>query len=482
MLMDNFLIVVSTVLESDRIERLFRYFHDAGIERFMLDYEPKFTGEPPIPFGLHGWYGASQHFCEIQAKFPGQNIICFEDDAILKPDFCTVMDRHLAELPDDWRIFAAGYTHIWEFPETLEGENCVTDNIRRNIDSFWGTQCLVVRSCDWRDVLTAEMRNYRFYFHAPGNGHDTCMAKWCRANEIPFYAARQSFVGQGGCVSLISGQFIEQNGLQEESTMKPKIKAGQQQASASSNLVELLNQYSRFTDKQSVHAYRRLYEQWIRQLDSVDQILELGVSLFGGGSLLALADRFPSACIIRCDITLSNIIDDVKERPCVHLFCGDIYQKDVMERFRNEYPQDFDVVIDDAVRSTDHQYAAFLLWSPFVSPQGCYVIEDVNDISVAVRTWKKHFPELTDARSEAHACYWFKKILLTNLRRACYEKVNYYKSQINETDASKTIKTILTSCLNKNVDYIKCIDQLLARLDIGEKSSIFCPVQTRSTA
>ena len=151
--------------------------------------------------------------------------------------------------------------------------------------------------------------------------------------------------------------------------------------STSSNLVELFRQYSDFTDKQSVHAYGRLYEQWLGQLDSVENILELGVSYFGGGSLLAFSDRFPAATIVGCDKTLENIVDEVKARANVHLFCGDVYQKGIAEQFRKDYPQDFNVIIDDAEHSVMRQYMAFLLWSPLVSPQGMYVIEDVCDMN-----------------------------------------------------------------------------------------------------
>ena len=54
-----------------------------------------------------------------------------------------------------------------------------------------------------------------------------------------------------------------------------------------------------------------------------------------------------------------------------------------------------------------------------------YLSDKAQDISAAVRIWKKHFPELTDDMSDAFACHWLKKILLPNLRRACVEKVNY---------------------------------------------------------
>jgi hypothetical protein len=108
-----------------------------------------------------------------------------------------------------------------------------------------------------------------------------------------------------------------------------------------------------------------------------------------------------------------------------------------------------------------------------------YLASKALDISAAVRIVKKHFPELTDDRCNAFACHWLKKILLPNLRRACYEKAAYYKSQINRTGVSKTVKAILEECLAKNLDYIKCFDMLALRPDIAEKSSIFYTVPTK---
>jgi hypothetical protein len=108
-----------------------------------------------------------------------------------------------------------------------------------------------------------------------------------------------------------------------------------------------------------------------------------------------------------------------------------------------------------------------------------YLADKTYDILAAVRIWKKHFPELTEEHCEAHAYYWFKKILIPILRRACVEKVVYYHSQIEQSDVSYAVKAILTRCCKKNEEYIKCIDRLAARPDITEKSSIFYPLPTK---
>jgi hypothetical protein len=108
-----------------------------------------------------------------------------------------------------------------------------------------------------------------------------------------------------------------------------------------------------------------------------------------------------------------------------------------------------------------------------------YLADKASDIFAAVRIGETHFPELTEENSNAFACYWFKRVLLPNLRRACVEKVAYYTSQLERSAASNTIKEMLIVRRKKNEKYIKRIDELAVRQDIAEKSSIFYPVQTK---
>jgi hypothetical protein len=105
-----------------------------------------------------------------------------------------------------------------------------------------------------------------------------------------------------------------------------------------------------------------------------------------------------------------------------------------------------------------------------------YLADKKNDVYIAVRFWKKHFPELTAQRCDAHVCHWFKDILLPNQRRACVEKVTFYQEQMKDKNVSKNIKTIIAGCLKKNEQYIADIDVLDERPDIVEKSSIFYSV------
>ena len=211
MTIDDFDIIVSTVHESDRLDRLFRYFHAAGIVRFMLDYEPRYTSKPPIKFYRAGGYGCGLHFAEIQEKMPHRHLIYFEDDAIIRPDFCEVLNRHLSELPADWKVFAAGYAQHSELKNKTA--NRVSNRIRRNVTMLSGTQCLLLKAGEWRLTLAEEIRNHRFYRWIVTGGFDRNLAQWCRATGNAFYCAAKSFVGQSDCVSLITGRHRERHGL-----------------------------------------------------------------------------------------------------------------------------------------------------------------------------------------------------------------------------------------------------------------------------
>jgi hypothetical protein len=100
-----------------------------------------------------------------------------------------------------------------------------------------------------------------------------------------------------------------------------------------------------------------------------------------------------------------------------------------------------------------------------------YLADKAHDISLAVRLWQKQFPELTSEKSEVFVYRWFTKILLPNLRRACAEKIAYYQRQIERSDVSQTIKSILIGCLSKNERYLQRIDSLTGETADGRRQT-----------
>jgi hypothetical protein len=188
MTFEDFIVVVITVPESDRMERLFRYFHDADISRFMLDYEPIYTEEPPIPIYAKGAYGCGEHFCNLQDKFKEYNLIYFEDDAIIHSDFINTLNQHLSELPENWHIFMPGYKYV---NRGGAKPRILSDNILCRVRSFEGTQCVLFRAGEWRNLLTTAFRTHAIYHDAsPHWGWDMCLPRWCKKNDISIYCAK----------------------------------------------------------------------------------------------------------------------------------------------------------------------------------------------------------------------------------------------------------------------------------------------------
>jgi len=174
------------------------------------------------------------------------------------------------------------------------------------------------------------------------------------------------------------------------------------------DLTALFLKYGFCTDKERAHCYGRLYEQWLSSISPLNNILEIGCNLFGGGSLLALSERFPASTVVGLDLTFAALVDEVGEGPNIHLFDGNAYQRDTVERFRQTYTEPFDLVIDDCLHGANDQYQAFLLWNGIVSPHGLYVIEDVHDLDGLSRRLANQTEAwdimLGDARREGNAC------------------------------------------------------------------------------
>ena len=102
-----------------------------------------------------------------------------------------------------------------------------------------------------------------------------------------------------------------------------------------------------------------------------------------------------------------------------------------------------------------------------------YITDKAHDIFVAIQVWQKHVPELTADLAETFARQWVKKVLIPNLRKACTEKVVFYRKESERSDISKTIKNILVRCRDKNLYYITCIENLAANSELRDLSTIF---------
>ena len=103
-----------------------------------------------------------------------------------------------------------------------------------------------------------------------------------------------------------------------------------------------------------------------------------------------------------------------------------------------------------------------------------YLANKTREIFDSIKVYQTQFPGvLTEKRADGFANLWLKDVLIPNLRKTCYEKIELYKNYIARKDVSKTIKEVLTGLLKKNENYIVLINDLENISDIKTKTGIF---------
>ena len=211
MTIDDFDIIVSTTnlsLSVERRKRLTQYFANAGITRYTFDEEPVCT-HSELLYLRPGAYGCGRHFANILKHNAGRDIIYVEDDAIVPPDCRDKMNHHLTQLPYGWGIFVAGYSKLF-----TPVEHVCADFSRDiiTVGKHCGNQCLVIRAGEWQLWLADAILSHDFYNHEQG-GFDVGLSSWCKANNVGLFFAAESFVGQCGCVSIITGRWRDVMGM-----------------------------------------------------------------------------------------------------------------------------------------------------------------------------------------------------------------------------------------------------------------------------
>jgi hypothetical protein len=173
----------------------------------VLEYDFFFGLIPPMPPPDHARLCNPKYFdhaislgCILRH---GTGTICFwEDDATINRDFISTMNEHLASLPDDWGMFFAGYTRI--FDQT--GNGLIT-----TARTHHGNQCIVFRDTTIAPLSEA-IFTHDIFRHGDG-GIDTLFAPWCRDRKIGCYYASKSFVGQDECYSMMTNSMRPARGL-----------------------------------------------------------------------------------------------------------------------------------------------------------------------------------------------------------------------------------------------------------------------------
>lgn len=156
-------------------------------------------------------------------------------------------------------------------------------------------------------------------------------------------------------------------------------------------LTEAFTKYGYATDKQTTHSYGatydRIFEKW---RDRPFRILELGTVMLGGGDILAFL-----GCFLRAKMVGIDMLAHEHTARYRHVQ-GDAYDPSILSRLTGT----FDIIIDDALHDFEHQKAALGLYSPLLSSEGVYVIEDVDCNPEMFRGLTDMDMEIVDLRSE----------------------------------------------------------------------------------
>lgn len=141
------------------------------------------------------------------------------------------------------------------------------------------------------------------------------------------------------------------------------------------------------TDKDTTHTYGHVYDGWFRDVrDSAKNILEVGVCLFGGGCVLALAAYFPNATIFAADISDELCCPEALNHPRIIFLKEDAYNDGFVEKIIDIK---FDIIIDDGSHEISAQTYLLKKLAPLLSEKGFYCVEDC-----VVSQWKDFMPEL----------------------------------------------------------------------------------------
>lgn len=146
------------------------------------------------------------------------------------------------------------------------------------------------------------------------------------------------------------------------------------------------------TDKQSLHSYGPVYEHLLENIKSRPaRILEIGVAL--GGSMLVWHEFSSHFEVIGLDISDNrspNVVEKLDPARSTFLL-GDAYDAPTVSRVRKDWPDGFDLMIDDGPHTLDTQIYFIENYVPMLTLGGKAVIEDIQEYSW-YKPLKAHIP------------------------------------------------------------------------------------------
>jgi glycosyltransferase involved in cell wall biosynthesis len=149
------------------------------------------------------------------------------------------------------------------------------------------------------------------------------------------------------------------------------------------------------TDKDSVHSYVEVYEQFLESILEKDgSLLEIGIR-YGGSIVLwnELLKNYKIFGIDTQDILHENIREYVKDYPKkITLEFRDAYCKETIDHIRFIYPRGFDVIIDDGPHTEESQLKCIDLYLDLLKDEGVLVIEDIQNFD-SIKVFIENIPE-----------------------------------------------------------------------------------------
>lgn len=138
------------------------------------------------------------------------------------------------------------------------------------------------------------------------------------------------------------------------------------------------------TDKASSgHNYLHFYERLFAPLrDKPIKFLEIGIGSEAAPSLRMWADYFPQATVIGVDNDANKGARAQEHNRRIIGWHGDQGSRNFLENLARESGP-FDIVLDDAGHSKEHQVLSFEVLGRHIASGGFYVIEDMINVEVA---------------------------------------------------------------------------------------------------
>ena len=133
------------------------------------------------------------------------------------------------------------------------------------------------------------------------------------------------------------------------------------------------------TDKSGIHNFNGrtfldVYERYFKYLkDSSISFLELGI--YNGSSLKVWENYFTNAQIVGLDIDPSKKQYQTEK---TKVYIGSQNDLNIINQIKNDYPNKFAVILDDASHLNDLTIDSFGLLFDHVVPGGLYIIEDTH--------------------------------------------------------------------------------------------------------